>query len=439
MMLLCTGIVSGCTGQNLANPMSKLSAGTKSQLPVAQQVSAQQKSGDSPQMEAGLSPVEYPNVPSNGNAVDVAGNLDFQGDNIVTGSLGDSEVGMGQGNSKVERISNTVSASCRRILAEAGIESTMLRSPTVNASVNSDQDINLGASYDLLDLRRANLKEELALSRCTRDDAAAKLTQLLVTSNQSLSQAGYRAKADYLKRSKGKIASVNQAISKALNDGGLTIFRANALRQSLTKLQLDAARAEVEAQKRQIVRNIQGQSYVDLDRRLEQSETRIQFLESQMRSADAVKLKASVGYAQRGESSDDVTISSEGEVTAKFAVSMRLGAYSPQRFELEDVARDARAASLHETNRGILWRSREAARVNRSVVNGLHKQRKRVRVALSAAKSSVDAGASSYRPELLSAHLRGRIDVIRLSAELAALNATLSDTGRLDTKLTFRK
>ena len=431
LALLCVGLASGCTSQKLVGADADLTGSIKSQ----QSKQTELRGGDFA-LEDSLVPAQAAKNSQLRGTFPLASN---QSDSIVTGSVAASNELIGHGDTQIERISNTISASCRRLLAEAGIESTLLRSPTINGSVNSDNDINFGASYDLLDLRRANLKEELAIVRCTRDDAAAKLTQLLVTSTQSLSQAGYRAKADHLKKSRREIAAIKRDIDRALADGDITLFRANGLRQSLQRLQSEAAQAEVEAQRRQVVRNIQGQSYVDLDRRLEKAEARIQVLQAKLRTADALKLKASVGYARRGESSDDVTISSEGEVTAKFAVSMRLGAYSRRRFELEQMAHEARAASLHEANRGILWRSSEAAKVNRSVVSSLHQQRDKLQAALAAAKSSASVGSRSFRPELVVAHLKGRIDVVRLSAEIAALDASSSDTGRLNNKLTFKK
>ncbi len=440
LLLACAGIGSGCTAHKFANPLAALTSATPNHQQVA--VGSTAKAPDTHAQPALTSNVRAtaayaPTIRNKTNPDNKYSQL--RQDDIVTGSTGKSDAVLGQGKSRIERISNTISPSCRRILAHAGIESTLLRSPTINGSVNSDQDINIGASYDLLDLRRANLKEQLAMVQCARNDAAAKLAQLLVTSNQSLNQAGFQAKAGYLKRARGEIASIKQAISSGLNNGELTVFRANVLRQSIRQLEAEAASAEGEANKRQIVRRIQGKSYFDLDRRLEETETRIQQLESQMRSADALKFKASVGYAQRGDGSDDITISDDGEMTAKIAVSVRLGAYSPQRFELEDIASDARAASLYEVNNGVLWRSLEAARINKIVVGSLQLQRSKVRSALSAARQSAADGAGSARPDRISAHLKGRIEVVRLTAELAALNATLSDTTRLDTKLTFRQ
>ncbi|NRB31361.1 MAG: hypothetical protein HRU27_12285 [Rhizobiaceae bacterium] len=444
VLVLCSVLASGCTGQKLDNPFAKLGLGKKSELEATDP-------GLDPTKTASIatkSPfeLEADAVEEDGKEIgpfpkgSLKNNPDWPWvDGTVTGSVEPSISSEGEGRSKLERIANTVSASCRRILAEAGIETTMLRSPTLNGSVNSDEDLSLGASYDLLDLHRANLTEELAAVRCARDDAAAKLAQLLVTSSHSHSQAGYRAKADHLKASSAEIASIKRDIDTGLEEGDLTVFRATALRQGLRNLESEAARAEGEANKRHIVRRIQGQSYKDLDTRLAEAEQRMQEIESKMRSSDGLKFKTSIGYSKRGEGSDDVTISQDGEVTAKFSVAVRLGAYSPRRYELEDIALRARSEALHETNRGLLWRSQEAARVNKTVVGSLQQQRAKLMTALSAAQENARAGAGGDQSELLDAALRGRIEVVRLSAELAAMNATFADSGYLNQKLTFQR
>jgi hypothetical protein len=434
-------LVSGCTGQKLASPFAALKV--SKEKPQATQHAHASHEGHKHH-----DPITTASTKQVDRETDYDAPLEAEThdhpelpwtDDIVTGSVGSSGAKLGKGRNQIERISNTVSAACRRILAEAGIETTMLRSPTLNGSINDDRDISIGASYDLLDLRRANLKEQLAAARCERDDAGAKLAQLLVTSNHSHSQAGYRAKAERLKRSRSEMEAIKQAIETGLQQGNLTVFRATALRQGLRQLESEAARAEGEANKRHIVRHIQGQSYKNLDTRLAEAEQRMQELQRKIRSADALKFNTSVGYSKRGDGSSDVTISDDGEMTAKVSVAVRLGAYMPQRYELEDVALEARSAALHEVNRGVLWRSQEAARVNRTVVGSLQQQRAKLVSALAAARDSARASAGGDQSELLDSTLKGRIEVVRLSAELAAMNATFADSGYLDKKLTFRR
>lgn len=327
---------------------------------------------------------------------------------------------------------------CQRILAEAGIESTILRSPSLKGSVNSDKDLNIGASYDLVDLRRANLKEELAAVRCVRDSVAAKLSQLLVTSNQSLSGAGYMAQSRVLDSHEPDIRRIDRDISSNLNEGLLTRVRAESLRQYLQQLRSKSAKMEGEASRRTAVDRLRQQSFLDLDRQLAAAEQRIHEIEERVRTADAVQFKTTVDYSQRGDDSDDITISEDGEVSAKIAVSMRLGAFRPRRYELEEIARQSRVDSLYEVNRGALWQTQEIARSHVSVLSSLKKQRHNVAKALVSARTNARKGASSYEPEMVAARLKAKIDVLKLKAELAGLDATISDTKRWNSKLSFR-
>jgi len=340
---------------------------------------------------------------------------------------------------EVVRIENTLSPQCRRILAETGIETTILRSPTISGSLNTDNDISVGASYDFVDLERANLKEELALARCARNAASAKIAQLLVTSSQSLTRAGYLAKARHLRQSAGKFRRIKQSISNALYNGLMTQLRANLLRQYLAQVVARSSQAEGEAAKREVIDRIQRQSFERLDRDLIEAEQRIQAIESRMRSADSVKLKASVGYSRRGDDSADLTIDRDGSVTAKVTVSMRLGAVYNRRYELEDVAANARLEQLFEKDRGVLWRSEELAKANTLHLRSLKKQRANILSALASAKRNAGRSTTTFEPEMISTQIRARIDILSLQSDLVGLDATIADTDRLNRKLRFTR
>jgi len=265
------------------------------------------------------------------------------------------------------------------------------------------------------------------------------MAQLLVTSNQILTRAGYAAKSDSLRKNTGEMSAINRSIKVGLRDGHITLFRANALRQGLSRLQAESAAARGEADKRQLAQRLQSQSFVDINRRLVMAEQRLQQIESKIRSADALKLKASVGYSRRGENSRDITISDDGEVSARFAVAMRLGAYLPRRYELEDIAEAARTDSLSEINRGVLWQAREFSLANRKVLASLHSERTKVKDALDEAQRSARSGATADQPELLESHLKARIDIVRLRSELASVDARIAESGRLGQRLAFKR
>ena len=338
---------------------------------------------------------------------------------------------------ETQRIADTVSAHCRRLLAQAGVETTILRSPTINGSINTDQDFSFGASFDFVDLTRANLKEELALAKCVRDAAAVRLAQLLVTSNQALTRAGYLAKSRSLKRSNARLNRIKRLIRQGLYNGDLTQTAATALRQYVEHVRSRQSAAEGEAARRQVIDRIQKQNFKNLDRELLRAERRIQDIERRSRTADAIKVQASIGYAQRGPESIDRSIAREGSVTGKIAVSFRLGAAYSRRSELEDIAEDARIAEYYERDSGALWRTGQMAQANKFILRSMKRQRRDLLAALAQAKRNARHTASEFEPELLRQQIHAKVNVIALQADLAGLDATIADTRRVDGKLKF--
>lgn len=415
---VCSALLLGCTSQQ----------GPKDIFGLSQSLKNEQDEGDS-----------FASTTDEAEVADAGTAQPLETDKTVTGSV-DAQGQLPEKPARsVEQIATTVSASCRRILAEAGIETTMLRSPNIDGVINSQQDLSIGASYDIFDLRRANIKEELGLVQCAREDALAKIAQLLNSTDSSLSRAGYRAQANQMSRSAPELAAINRSIKNNLRAGNITRFRASALTQSIQRLEAETARAQGEADKRRIAERIRRQSFAELDKRLMHAEQRIQQLESSLRSADAVKLRATVRYAKSGENSRDITISRDGEIRAKLAVSMRLGAYTPRRYQLEEIAEEARNAALFEPDRGVLWRSDEFAQVSRQIVRSLNKERSKVAIALQDAQRTAEMTASNDQPDMLAANLKARIDAVRLRAELAGIEATIADNGNLGRKLTFQQ
>ncbi len=436
LVLMAVGLLSGC---NLSNKFERTSLFVAAEKPATNAGSTQTTSAFNP-----MDPIATGSVTSSSEGEDGAEEISqskWDANNLASDKPSETSARLAsEATHSYPLVEDHLPTSpfCQRILAEAGIESTILRSPSLKGSVNSDKDLSVGASFGLVDLKRANLKEELAAVRCVRDSVAAKLSQLLVTSNQSLSGAGYVAQSRVLKDHSSDIRRIDRDISHSLNEGLLTRVRAETLRQYLQQLQSKAAKMEGEASRRSTVDRMRKQSFQDLDRQLTAAEQRIQEIESRVRTADAVQFKTTVDYSKRGEGSDDVTISADGEVTAKIAVSMRLGAFRPRRYELEELAEQSRVDSLYEVNRGALWQTQEIARSHVGVLGSLHKQSRNVKSALRSAQVNARKGSSSYEPEMVASRLKARIDVLKLKAELAGLNATIVDTKRWNSKLSFR-
>ncbi|MFD0916241.1 hypothetical protein ACFQ14_07475 [Pseudahrensia aquimaris] len=331
------------------------------------------------------------------------------------------------------------SARCRRVLAQAGITSTSLRSPSLSAKVSDEADFDVGMSYDILDLKRANLTEELAFARCERQEIAAKLIQLTTTSTQSLSRSGYLARANVLRSKRKKLLRINGEISRALREGFITIGGATVLRQYIEQVRAREAQSRGEAGRRQAVEIFQDTDFRALDRRLMRIERTVHDIEARRRTVDALKVQASANYGT--DIGNSFGAGNRGnDLSATLEVSVRLGALYGRRFELEEISREAGQSLHNEIGSGVLWRSTIIRDSISTVLVSLRKQRADVvRAMTQAQRNARIATDEQFAEDLVGARLRAEVDLVSLSAELAALDATIRDTRSVVAKLNFKK
>lgn len=329
------------------------------------------------------------------------------------------------------------SARCRELLALTGIETKLLRSPTLSTEGDDNGDVSVSVGYDVVDLRRARLKEELAVAKCERHLSSKRLQALLITSPQALSRAGYLAKANSLRSSSGSFRAIRGQIQSELINGNLTYQRANLLNQHLDQVVTRESKARGDAARREAVDRVQLQSARGLDHRLVETERRIHAINRDMRTADAVELRFSGGYGVE-ESSTSVVRKTNGEAFAKAKLSIRLGAFDPRRDELEDIAGQARIDGLYEEQSGAFWRAGEIVNANRRALDALRKQRGEIISAMTKARQTAAIRSTDYETELTMPRLRARVDILALKAELAGVDATIADTKRIGKTLSFQ-
>ena len=329
------------------------------------------------------------------------------------------------------------SARCRYINANTGIQTTLLRSPTLSGNINNDGDAGISIAYDLMDLKRANLKEESADAQCRRYLAASKLAEIMFVSPQSLTRAGFLARANFLQGHMPKMSRIENSINSRVNKGDMTKQRGTGLLQYLEQVRSSEARSRSESVRRDSIDQVNAGGTVGLDQRLVQAEKDIQNINRRLRSVDAFAFNLSAGYNQnelhqfRSARSDDLY--------GKVKFSYRLGAANPRRHEFEDAAMAARIEALHETRRGALWRANELANANSRARTALIRQRDQLQASLNQAQRNAEIYSRSFEVELLGPRIRARIDVIRVGAEIAAINATLKDMKRVERNLRFQQ
>lgn len=331
----------------------------------------------------------------------------------------------------------TLTAGCRYILALTGAETTILRSPSLSSDVDDEGSVGVTLGYDVLDLKRASLKEELAIAQCHRQEAAQKISQMLVTSPQALTRAGYLAKARSLKRDEPKLLAISRQIEHSLRDGEITLPRANGLRQLVNLVQSRAASANGEAARREVFDKILATDLRQVDKQLTASSRRIQQIERKLRTTDALEMRVSGGYNTDTDRGRENFFNDDAELYANVKMSVRLGAFAPARQAFEDEAERARLDRLSEENSGILWRAVEIRRANQKARDALIAQHKDLQKAYDEAVRSRKIASGKHEEELRAIALRAQVDVIALKAEIAGIKATIADTKRIDEKLRF--
>ena len=336
-------------------------------------------------------------------------------------------------------IAGELSAHCRALLAEAGVEATVLRTPSASADMRDDGNWSVGVGYDFLDLRRATLKEELALARCDRSLVSLRLAQLLVTSAQSLSRSGYLAVANHLRASRGRLRKIARQITAAVDIGDMTRARAAMLRQYMQQTRAREAKVRAEAARREVVDRMHRRSFKALDERLREAERRVARLERETRTVDAVNVRLSARYGGGFEDKVQGTISraEPGEVSARLKVSMRLGALSRKRYEYERLLEEARLDRFDERETGIFWRTRELVRANSRVLEGLRAERIQLLDALVQTKGN--SVVPDHDPDMIATALRARVDTIALSAQLKGVEATIAHMATVNRRLRFQR
>ncbi|MEL7273482.1 MAG: hypothetical protein AAGK33_08590 [Pseudomonadota bacterium] len=340
-----------------------------------------------------------------------------------------------------QQINDTLSAKCRLVLANTGINTAILRSPTLSANVDTDENYGIGISYDFVDLKRADLQEELALARCYHIALSVKVQQLLVSSSQALTRSGFLAKANMLRKARPTLRRYRAQIRQALRTGNLTETRAAILRQYIDQMRSNEAKARGEASRREIVDRMLQKGFKNLDSQLATAERRIHDIQARIRTASAITFRGEVNYGGAtdiGINGSDHS-SRNGEISGTLKVAVRLGALSERRHQLEEVARRARVDVLSQRDSGVLWRTRELAKANDRGLKALHAVRRDILAGIKQAKRNTRRVPTAFEEDLFMPRMRARVDVLILRADLAGVNATIADTMRINAKLRFKR
>ena len=318
------------------------------------------------------------------------------------------------------------SSHCRQLHALAGAKAVVLRSPTIGASVNTEEKASVALSYDLVDLRRARLTEEEADARCRRLLALSRLSAFVLTTNEGLRYVASAATSRSFAADHHRLNLVAGQVDSFLDEGLITLPQASVLHRYVARARSMRAAASAEAQRRQ---GLAGERNAALDRArdaLMVAEHDLAEIERRRRTADAVQMTLSGGY---NTETDSITAryGEGGDTYGKVKFSVRTGALLPQRHAFEDEATAARLEALNDRGSGMFWRLDELRAASRRALADLRQQRRELRSGLRKAEEIVTVPGHRFGTGLEASRLRARVDAVVFRAELAGVEATIAE------------
>ena len=318
------------------------------------------------------------------------------------------------------------SSHCRQLHALAGAKAVVLRSPTIGASVNTEEKASVTLSYDLVDLRRARLTEEEADARCRRLLALSRLSAFVLTTNEGLRYVSAAASSQSFARDRHRLNLAAGQVDSFLDEGLITLPQASVLHRYIARARSMSAAASAEAKRR---RGLAAERDAALDRArdaLVVAEHDLAEIERRRRTADAIALSVSGGY---NTETDSVTAKygHDGETYGKVKFSVRTGAFLPRRGAFEDEATAARLEALNDRGSGMFWRLDELRAASDRALADLRQQRRELRKGLREAEEVVNVPGHRFGTGLEASRLRARVDAVVFRAELAGVEATIAE------------
>ena len=317
------------------------------------------------------------------------------------------------------------SAWCDYLINNANAQAEIIASPSVSASTDDSGNYSVNIGVNLLDYRRAELVRQSGEVKCNQHTASKIISSAMQLADEAAILASAVAKEAYLRGKAGEMDKIAARARALAGRGDITNQQADAVIRLVAarKAEMENARSDIE--KRKDFPSVEGWQIAGRNRELVEAETRLQGIDREIRTLDALSIDIEGGY--RALQTDALLGDPASEdLYAKVKLGLKLGALSPRRQAYEDAALAARQDALNEELGGPIWRAGYAESSGAKALPGL----KRARDQISAAKSSAERTAAnlsaSERPELLANALAVRLEAIGHGAELAGANAAIS-------------
>ena len=316
-------------------------------------------------------------------------------------------------------------AWCRYLAADAGAEASILRSPTLSASASDGGSNSVSLGMNLVDFAKADEIEKSARLRCEQKMSEGSLQASLLIAGQSVTALGASAKAAYLGHALGRLDSIYAQSRARLAEGIITAPEQTLITARIARVRQEHSAAVADALKIESVDGGKALLISDAASKLQKAEEELQASNARMRSLNAVSVNVETGWTRKDDAL--LTISSgTPNYYGKVSVGVRLGAIGPARRRYEEAALQARIEALSEPYTGIVWQAARAEDSIKTNLKSLRASRNAIASALSSARGTLQELRGSDRIELASTRLIAEIDVISLTGELAAIDATLA-------------
>ncbi len=316
-------------------------------------------------------------------------------------------------------------AWCRYLAADAGAEASILRSPTLSASASDGGSKSVSLGMNLVDFAKADEVQKAAKLRCEQKLSEGSLQASLLIAGQSVTALGASAKAAYLGQALGKLDAIAAQSRARLAEGVITAPEHSLIIARIARVRQEQSAAKADALKIESIDGGKALVIAEAANKLQRAEEELQASNAKMRSLNALSVNVETGWTRKDDAL--LTVSSgTPNYYGKVSVGVRLGALGPARRRYEEAAQQARIEALSEPYTGIVWQAAQGEDNIKSNLKSLRASRVAISSALSSARGTLQELRGTDRIELASTRLIAEVDVISLTGELAAIDATLA-------------
>lgn len=316
------------------------------------------------------------------------------------------------------------SAWCQYLKEDSAAEATILRSPSLNGSVDDSGKLGVSLGVSVSSFAKAKLIEDAAQVKCRGHLAQEGLQKRELAAPVGLTAAGYRAKSISILVRKDELAELREQIKYELRRGNIKAEKAASLSVLIDEINLEGNVAKLQAARPPQVA-VKAPEAGRFGEDLIEAEAELDAINRKIRTADAVDVSISAGWNDLGlRDGFDVREDSFG---GKLSVSFKLGAMVPQRFEHERRARDAKRKALQEQVNAPGRQIAAQRQARQQALADLTQSQARLNETLADTIKLVKVLGSVSSPEFAGTFIAAKIQVVRLLAEKAAVDGSIAE------------